>query len=84
MVTLFYVFAEDASVNTSEVEMVMVPPQYMWLLGVLKDEEYQHFWWKYIFYGPCAPCETTKHGYWFKIDDKAFQKYKTIQSNQRY
>ena len=37
-----------------------------------------------IFYGPCAPCETTKHGYWFKIDDKAFQKYKTIQSNQRY
>ena len=30
------------------------------------------------------PCKTMKHGYWFREDDKAFQRYKTIKSNQRY
>ena len=28
---------------------------------------------KYIFYGPYTTCETTKRGYLFQEDDKAFQ-----------
>ena len=85
MVSVFYlqVFAEDANVNTSEVEMKFL--HYAcgyWEFPKKKDIIIVDA--KYIFYGPCTPCETTKHGYRFKEDEETFQRYKTINSNQRY
>ena len=76
MVTLFYVIAEDANFNTSEVEMEFI--HYTcgyWEFAKKKDINI--FDAKYIFYRSCTPCETTKHGYRFKEDDEAFQRYKT-------
>ena len=83
LVTLFYVFAEDSNFNTSEVEMEF--SQYRWGYWEFpKKKDINIFDAKYIFYGPCSPCEKTKHGYRFKEDDEAFQRYKTTKSIQRY
>ena len=84
MDTLFHlqVFAEEANINTNDVEMEFLHYTCGYWQFPKKDINIVDA--KYIFYGPYTPCETTKHGYRFKEDEEAFQRYNTNKSNQRY